>query len=134
MRILVHLLVVAALAGCATLGGVRAQPSQAGDVQLYLGTVRAAALAARNAVLATPLKVAEAGDRGPEAWYLIARGPRAEFVRVLCEQVQDDTVAVRIYVERFDPLEGLEDWSRTLFAQISLELDVVEPTASWAVR
>lgn len=127
MKILMPFLILVIAGACASTGSLRALPEEAGDVQLFAGDVRAAALAARNAVVATPLEVVEARQRGPGTWYLIARGPGAVFVRVLCEQVQEDVVAIRIVMARADVFIRHEDWGPTLFAQLSLELDAVGP-------
>ena len=125
MKMLIAILVLL-LSGCATRGTLRTMPEQAGEVVLFAAELREAALAARNAVVATPLKIVEADHRGSSSWYLIARGPSTELVRVLCEQVDGETVAIRIVQRRFDVFVDADDWAPTLFSQLRLELQVVQ--------
>ena len=126
MRVLILVVILVSATACVSRGRVRALPDEAGETRLFAGEVRGAALAARNAIVATPLEVVEVGQRGPDAWHLIAFGPGAEYVRVLCEQVGEDVVAVRIAVRRGDVFSGRGDWGPTLFAQLSLELEPVD--------
>ncbi len=124
-RFLLGLLVLA-VSGCATFGGVRSAPNMSGETRLYSGRLEQAALAARNAVVSTPLRIHESRQPDSSTWYLIARGPSAEFVRVVCEQIDEQTVAVRVFARRRFVLDGGRDWQGTLFAQIGLELSPVE--------
>jgi hypothetical protein len=127
MKILTPFLVLLAVSACGSLGGIRLVPDQAGEVRLFNGGVRAAALATRNALAAMPLGVVEAQQRGSNTWYFIALWPNGSdksltHVRVLCERVEDDVVEIRIVVKAGrDDL----DLGATFFALLSLELDVV---------
>lgn len=118
--------------GCATQSGVVAIPPVSGDEVLYAGGVREAALAVRNAIMATRLEILEAGElaRGddePATWYALSRGPAGGYVRVVCEETDVGVVAVRIIQRRGRGLNSPGEWRSTLFALIGLELDRIDP-------
>ena len=126
MKIPILVLVLVLTTGCATRGTLRNMPEHAGDAHFFTAELREAALAARNAVIATPLQIVEAEHPDPSRWYLIAHGPGTELVRVSCEQVDETTVAIRIVQRRFDVFIDTDDWAPTLLSQIRLELQEVE--------
>lgn len=126
MRVLILGVVLVFVTACASRSSLRSLPEDAGETRLFAGDVRGAALAARNAIVATSLEVVEVEQRGSHTWHLIAFGPGAEYVRVLCEQIDEDIVAVRIAVRRSDVFSGRSDWGPTLFAQLLLELEAVD--------
>ncbi len=126
MKILTPFLVLLAVSACASMTSFRSVPDQAGEVRLFSGGIRAAALATRNALAATPLKVWEAKQRGSDTWYFIARRSTGStststHVRVLLEHIEVDVVEIRIVAEGY----RRDDWGETLFALLSLDLDVV---------
>ena len=102
-------------------------PLDSGTERHFHADLTAAALAARNAIAASPLEVREFTAIGDSAWSMIAKPAHGgtEIVRVVCERMSPDEVAVRIVTRRRDFLAGTlhSDWSEPLFAQIELELE-----------
>lgn len=102
-------------------------PLDSGTERHFHADLTAAALAARNAIAASPLEVREFTAIGDSAWSMIARPGHGgtEYVRVVCQRIAPDEVAVRIVTRGRDFLSHSvrSDWSEPLFAQMALELE-----------
>ena len=113
----------AALAvGCTTVGGMRSMPLDQGVERRFQADLVAVALAARNAIAASPLGVPELTAVGDSAWVIIARpvvrsDGATELVRVVCQQLASGEVAVRVATRRRSFFTSVirSDWSETLF-------------------
>jgi hypothetical protein len=122
------LTISAVMAGCATIRGTRSMPIDAGVERRFVATLGAAALASRNAVVASGLSVVAFEQLGDTAWSITATAQfyeKSDLVRVVCQQVAPGVVAVRIVTRNRYPLIESNvsgDWSDVLLAQVGLEL------------
>ena len=127
-----HLVAVAAagaLAACASVGGMRSAPLELGVVRRYNAELHDAVLAARTALGGSQLEIEEVKQIDDRTWYIIAKRSSGEWthgelIRVVCEEVAEGEVAIRILTRRRIGVEltAKGDWSEELFSQIGLEL------------
>ncbi|MEJ2237919.1 MAG: hypothetical protein P8X82_06445 [Gemmatimonadales bacterium] len=125
----VALAMAATLAACASVGGMRSAPLEQGVVRHYNAELRDAVLAARNALNGSQLEIEEVKQVNDRTWYIIAKRSSGEWthgelIRLVCEEVAEREVAIRILTRRRVGIEftAKGDWSEELFTQIALEL------------
>lgn len=122
-------LVAATVAACASVGAMRSAPLDQGVVRHFDADLRDAVLAARTALGGSQLEIEEIKQVDDHIWYIIAKRSTGEWthgelIRVVCEEVADQDVAIRILTRRRVEVEftAKGDWSDELFTQIALEL------------
>ncbi|UCG87396.1 MAG: hypothetical protein JSW71_02295 [Gemmatimonadota bacterium] len=118
-----------ALAACASVGGMRSAPLEQGVVRHYDAELYDAVLAARAALGGSQLEIEEVRQVDDRTWYIIAKRSSGEWthgelIRVVCEEMGERDVAIRILTRRRVGIEftAKGDWSEELFTQIALEL------------
>jgi hypothetical protein len=128
-RHLVAVAVAGALAACASVGGMRSAPLDQGVVRHYDTELLDAVLATRAALGGSQLEIEEVKQIDDRTWYIIAKRSTGEWthgelIRVVCEEVAERDVAIRILTRRRVGIEftAKGDWSEELFSQIALEL------------
>jgi len=115
MRLLVLALMTS---GCATLGGLRTAPLDAGTATIYAEPLVAVEGAARNAVDAAGLDLAEVSQVDSSTWMLLASsglsftGGYGALVGVVAQELAPDAVAVRIVTKKrlATDLTARTDW------------------------
>jgi hypothetical protein len=113
------------LAACASTGGMRSQPLEAGETKVYAAALNTVAAAARQAVLAAGLKVDTVSQPDSLTWMIIAKKGMSlfsygEVVRVVVQQTPEGAVAVRVFTKRrlATNLTAKGDWSKPIFEQL----------------
>src|SRR6266568_834246 len=91
--------------GCASAGGMRSEPLDAGEVKFYAAPLNTVAPAARQAVLAAGLAVDTVSQPDSLTWMIIAKKGMSlfsygELVRVVVQQTTEGPVAVRVFTKR----------------------------------
>jgi hypothetical protein len=126
---LVAVAMVGMLAACASVGGMRSAPLEQGVVRHYDAELHDAVLAARVALGGSQLEIEEVRQVNDRTWYIIAKRSSGEWthgelIRVVCEEMGERDVAIRILTRRRVGIEftAKGDWSDELFTQIALEL------------
>ncbi len=129
LRFLVPVAVAGALGACASVGGMRTAPIEQGVVRHFDAELRDAVLASRAALGGSQLEIEEVRQIDGRTWYIIAKRSSGEWthgelIRVVCEEVAERDVAIRILTRRRVGIEftAKGDWSDELFSQIALEL------------
>jgi len=127
---LVAIALAGTLAACASVGGMRSAPLEQGVVRHYNAELRDAVLAARTALNGSQLEIEEVKQVNDRTWYIIAKRSSGEWthgelIRLVCEEVAEREVAIRILTRRRVGIEftAKGDWSDELFTQIALELN-----------
>jgi hypothetical protein len=116
-------------AGCASAGGMRSVPVDAGEVKLYAVPLSTVAPAARQAVLAAGLDVDTILQPDSLTWMIIARKGLSffsygELVRVVIYQTPEGPIAVRVFTKRrlATNITAKGDWSRPIYDRLDLIL------------
>ena len=126
---LVAVAVAGTLVACASVGGMRSAPLEQGVVRHYEAELHDAVFATRTALGGSQLEIEEVKQIDNRTWYIIAKRSSGEWthgelVRVVCEEVAERDIAIRILTRRRVGVEftAKGDWSEELFSQIALEL------------
>ncbi len=122
-------------AACASVGGMRSAPLDEGVVRHYETDLRTATLASRNALAGSQLEIEEVTQLNETTWSIIAKRSSGawtygELIRIVCEEISEGDVAIRILTRRRGALNitAKGDWSEELFSQIALELNALDET------
>lgn len=125
-----RLFVLIALAGCATMAGMRTEPLDAGVAREYTTDLRTAVSATRNALLGSALEIDDVEQMDESTSMFLAKRKAGqwtygELVRVLVVQTSEDVVTIRILSKRRSAINvtARSDWSDAVFAQIALDLE-----------
>lgn len=128
-RLLAPIAVAGAVGACASVGGMRTAPIEEGAVRHFDAELRDAVLASRAALGGSQLEIEEVRQVNDRTWYIIAKRSTGEWthgelIRVVCEEMAERDVAIRILTRRRVAVEftAKGDWSEELFSQIALEL------------
>lgn len=112
-------------AGCASAGGMRSEPLDAGEVKFYTAPLNTVAPAARQAVLAAGLDVDTVSQADSLTWMIIAKKGMSffsygELVRVVVHQTPEGPVAVRVFTKRrmATNITAKGDWSGPIYGQL----------------
>jgi hypothetical protein len=115
----------AIMAACASTGGMRSQPLDAGETKFYAAPLNSVAPAARQAVLAAGLTVDTVSQPDSLTWMIIAKKGMSffsygEVVRVVVQQTPEGAVAVRVFTKRrlATNITAKGDWSKSIFDQL----------------
>ena len=118
-------LLAAIMAACASTGGMRSQPLDAGETKVYAAPLNTVAPAARQAVLAAGLDVDTVSQPDSLTWMIIAKKGKSffsygEVVRVEVQQTPEGAVAGRVSTNRrVAPIVTARgDWSKPIFDQL----------------
>jgi hypothetical protein len=110
---------------CASTGGMRSAPLDAGEVKFYGAPLAIVAPAARQAVLAAGLEVDTVSQQDSVTWMIIAKKGMSlfsygEVVRIVVHQTTDGAVAVRVFTKRrlATNLTAKEDWSGPIYEEL----------------
>ena len=87
--------------GCATSGGLRQEPLNAGETRNFAGSYDAILKAARDATVASGLHLESVDKVDDHTWTILAKKDASawswgELVRVVIQQTSADTTSVRI--------------------------------------
>jgi hypothetical protein len=109
-------------AACATIGGLRSEPLDRGEVKFYAVPLAVVAPAARQAVLSAGLEVDTVSQLDSLTWMIIAKKGMSlfsygELVRVVAQQTPERAVAVRVFTKRrlATNITATGDWSGRIF-------------------
>lgn len=112
-------------AGCASAGGMRSEPLDAGEVKFYADSFSTVAPAARLAVLAAGLDVDTVSQPDSLTWMIIAKKGMSlfsygELVRVVVHQTVEGPVEVRVFTKRrlATNIAARGDWSGKIYEQL----------------
>jgi hypothetical protein len=112
-------------AGCASAGGMRSEPLDAGEVKFYAAPLNTVAPAARQAVLAAGLAVDTVSQPDSLTWMIVAKKGMSlfsygELVRVVVQQTTEGPVAVRVFTKRrlATNITARGDWSGKIYEQL----------------
>lgn len=115
----------AIMAACASTGGMRSQPLDAGETKVYAAPLNTVAPAARQAVLAAGLDVDTVSQQDSLTWMIIGKKGMSffsygEVVRVVVQQNPEGAVAVRVFTKRrlATNVTARGDWSKPIFDQL----------------
>jgi hypothetical protein len=108
---------------------MRSAPVDQGVVRHFDAELHDAVLATRTALGGSQLEIEEVKQLDDATWYIIAKRSsgewtKGELIRVVCEEVAERDIAIRILTRRRVAVEltAKGDWSEELFSQIALEL------------
>jgi hypothetical protein len=108
---------------------MRTAPIEQGIVRHFDAGLHDAVLASRAALGGSQLEIEEVRQINSRTWYIIAKRSSGEWtsgelIRVVCEEVAERDVAIRILTRRRVAIQftAKGDWSDELFSQIALEL------------
>ncbi len=92
-------------AGCASMGGLRAEPLDAGEVHFYGAPLANVVTAARQAALEVGLDIQEVTQVDSLTWMILGKKGVSlvswgELVRVVVQQSAEGPVAVRVVTKR----------------------------------
>lgn len=112
-------------AACASAGGMRSEPLDAGEAKFYTEPLAIVAGAARQAVLFADLSVDTVFQADSLTWMIIAKKGMSlfsygELVRVVAQQTPDGAVVVRVFTKRrlATNVTAKDDWSGPIFEQL----------------
>jgi len=112
-------------AGCASVGGLRSEPLDAGEVKFYTARLDVVAPPPRQAVLAAGLDVDSTSQPDSLTWIIIAKKGMSffsygELVRVVVQQTTEGPVAVRVFTKRRMATNVMAkgDWSGTIYEKL----------------
>lgn len=115
----------AIMAACASTGGMRSQPLDAGETKIYAAPLNTVAPAARQAVLAAGFDVDTVSQPDSLTWMIIAKKgislfSYGEVVRVVVQQTPEGAVVVRVFTKRrlATNITAKGDWSTPIFDQL----------------
>ncbi len=122
-----------ASSACATVGGLRVEPIDRGDVLYYAVPIATAVAAAQRAIERAGPTIKETSQVDSVTWMIIATTrfsadvflhPRfGDLVRVAVQQVPRDVVAVRIISRSRDGTElRVRDWSGPIYRELERDL------------
>ena len=116
---------LAMTAACASVGGMRSEPLEAGEVKFYAGPLSTVAPAARLAVLAAGLDVDTTAQPDSVTWMIIATKGMSlfsygELARVVVHQTTEGPVAVRVVTKRrlATNIAARGDWSGRIYQEL----------------
>ena len=117
------------LAACASAGGLKQEPLNAGVQRTYAAPLLRTVNAARTAMGGAGITIEEATQIAPNAWMIMGKKGVSgfswgELVRVVVEENPPGQSAVRIISKRrvATNITATGDWSRSLLDQIALTL------------
>ena len=113
-------------AACASTGGMRSEPLDAGESKFYAAPLAVVAPAAREAVLSAGLDVDAVSQPDSVTWMIVAKKGMSlfswgELVRVVAQQTPDGAaVVVRVFTKRrlATNITAKGDWSGTIFDEL----------------
>ncbi|OLC35259.1 MAG: hypothetical protein AUH81_10620 [Candidatus Rokubacteria bacterium 13_1_40CM_4_69_5] len=112
-------------AACASTGGMRSVPLDAGEVKFYGAPLATVAPAARQAVLAAGLEVDTVSQEDSLTWMIVAKKGMSlfsygELVRVVVHQTTEGPVAVRVFTKRrlATNVTAKGDWSGPIYENL----------------
>jgi hypothetical protein len=112
-------------AACASAGGMRAEPIDAGEAKFYAAPLATVAPAARQAVLSAGLDVDTVTQPDSLTWMIIAKKGMSlfsygELVRVVAQQTPEGPVVVRVFTKRrlATNITAKGDWSGRIFDEL----------------
>ncbi len=123
--------VLAAVLGCASLGGVRDDPLEEGLSHPFAADYTEVVRAARAAVLGAGLKVQEDYPLDESTWLILSDKPYSFFggygavVRVVVQKLGENQTVVRVISRRRSAIElgGKGDYSKDIIAALTLWLE-----------
>ena len=133
MRLATLSCLLLASSACATVGGLRVEPIDRGDVLYYAVPIATAVAAAQRAIERAGPTIKETSQVDSVTWMIIATTgfsadvflhPRfGDLVRVAVQQVPRDLVAVRIISRSRDGTEvPVRDWSGPIYRELERDL------------
>ena len=118
--------------GCATMGGMRTEPINAGMAKVYAADLRTAVAACRTALLGSQIEIDDVEQVNDTTWMILAKRKSGmfswgELVRVVVQETGEGEVTVRILSKRRSAtnITARGDWSDALFAQLALDLEEI---------
>jgi hypothetical protein len=118
-----------AVAACASAGGLRQEPLNAGVQRSFAAPLLRTVNAARTAMAGAGITIEEATQVAPNAWMIMGKKGVSgfswgELVRVVVEESPPGQCAVRVISKRkvATNITAAGDWSRSLLDQIALSL------------
>lgn len=132
---------VAATTACASMGGLRTAPLEAGDVTVYPDSLATVVAAAHQATLAAQLEVHDVTQTDSTTWMILASNGGSfvagygALVRVVIHQMSPGSVAVRIVTKKklATDLSTRTDWVYDILHHLNRAL-VRVPAGTYAVR
>jgi hypothetical protein len=117
------------LLACATVGGLRTEPLEAGAYRAYRAPLNEVVMATRQAMAGSGIQVEEAPQIDEHTWMIIGKkgmsfASYGELVRAVVREQPDGQVSVRVVTKKkmATTVFAKGDWSQALFDQIALQL------------
>jgi hypothetical protein len=124
-RVMAHMLLV----GCASAGGMKNAPLEAGVAREFPGSYEAIVRAARDATVQAGLAIDSFTDVDSSTAMIVAKKGSSlfsygELVRVVVQRTGQNRTAVRVYTKRklATNVTAKGDYSETIFENIALSL------------
>lgn len=112
--------------GCASAGGIRSEPLDAGEAKVYAAPMTVVVPAVQQAVLAAGLDVDAVSQPDSATWMIVAKKGMSlfswgELVRIVVQPTPDGaTAVVRVFTKRrlATNITAKSDWSDTIFEEL----------------
>ena len=123
------LLTLMAVAGCATVSGMKDEPRGEGVARIYWADFNRVVTAARDSVMELGLTIDDISQVSDRRWRIIATADVSAFswgelVRIVVEQKQEPAVTVRVLTRRRLAVNvtAKDDWAPDIYARMNSKL------------